>query len=194
MYRPTSCLLGLLLLAGAAHAQTPYLGEIRCGLWNFAPKGWALLQGQTLSINQNQAMFSLLGTTYGGDGRTNFQLPDMRGRVMLSAGQGPGLQNYDLGQTGGSESTTLIAAQMPAHSHTVALPGSALEGNTQNPAGKSPATLARTTMYAPPSNVPLLMAPAAVSAVGGNQPISNLQPYLPMTCVMALVGIFPSRD
>nr|WP_315239568.1 tail fiber protein [uncultured Albidiferax sp.] len=195
MVRTTSCVLGALLLAGAAHAQSdPYLGEIRCGLWNYAPRGWALLQGQTLPINQNQALFSLLGTSYGGDGRTTFQLPDMRGRVLLSAGQGTGLQNYEVGQTGGSESSTLSTAQLPAHSHGVALPGSALEASTQSPAGKSPATLSRTTLYAPPGNAALLMAPAAVSAVGGNQPISNLQPYLPLTCVMALQGIYPSRD
>jgi microcystin-dependent protein len=181
------------LCGAAAQADTPYLGEIRCGIWNFAPKGWAVLAGQTLPINQNQALFSLLGTNYGGDGRTTFQLPDMRGRVLLTAGQGPGLSSYQVGQAGGSETMALSTVNLPAHSHAVALPGSASEGDAQSPAGKSPAAQTRTPLYAaPPAN--LSMAPAAVSSVGGGQPVNNMQPYVTLTCVIALQGIFPSRN
>src|SRR3954454_18083876 len=96
-----------------------YIGEIRAFAFNFAPLGWAFCEGQLLPINQNQALFSLLGTTYGGDGRTTFALPDLRGRVPISSGQGPGLQNYDLGQTGGEETVTLTGNQVGAHSHLV---------------------------------------------------------------------------
>ncbi len=181
------------LFGAAVQADTPYLGEIRCGIWNFAPRGWAILAGQTLPINQNQALFSLLGTNYGGDGRVTFQLPDMRGRVLLTAGQGIGLSSYQVGERGGSETITLSTANLPAHSHAVTLPGSASEGDTQSPAGKSPAAQSRTTLYAaPPAN--LSMAPAAVSSVGGSQPVNNTQPSLTLTCVIALQGIFPSRN
>ena len=181
------------LFGAVAQADTPYLGEIRCGIWDFAPRGWAILAGQTLPINQNQALFSLLGTNYGGDGQRTFQLPDMRGRVLLTAGQGLGLSSYQVGERGGSETVTLGTANLPAHSHSVTLPGSASEGDTQSPAGKAPAAQSRTALYAaPPAN--LSMAPAAVSSVGGGQPVNNMQPYLTLTCVIALQGIFPSRN
>ena len=181
------------LSVGAVRADTPYLGEIRCGIWNFAPRGWAILAGQTLPINQNQALFALLGTSYGGNGIQTFQLPDMQGRVLLTAGQGPGLSSYQVGDRGGSEAMPLSTANLPAHSHSVALPGSATEGDTQSPAGKSPASQARTALYAaPPAN--LAMAPAAVSSVGGGLPVNNMQPFVTLTCVIALQGIFPSRN
>ena len=176
---------------GAVRADTPYLGEIRCGIWDFAPKGWAMLAGQLLPINQNQALFSLLQTNYGGDGRVTFQLPDMRGRVLLTAGQRPGLSSYQVGDRGGSETMPIGTANLPAHTHSVALPGSASEGDTQSPAGKSPASHARTALYAAaPGN--LAMAPAEVSFVGGGQPVNNMQPYVSLTCVIALQGIYPS--
>lgn len=181
------------LCGAVAQADTPYVGEIRCGIWNFAPRGWAVLAGQTLPINQNQALFSLLGTNYGGNGQTTFQLPDMRGRVLLTAGQGPGLSPYQVGERGGSETMPLSTANLPAHSHAVALPGSASEGDAQSPAGKSPAAQSRTTLYAPPP-ANLAMAPAAVSSVGGGQPVNNMQPFVTLTCVIALQGIFPSRN
>lgn len=178
---------------GAVRADTPYLGEIRCGIWNFAPKGWAILAGQALPINQNQALFSLLGTNYGGNGTVTFQLPDMRGRVLLTAGQGQGLSSYQVGDRGGSETMPISTANLPAHTHSVALPGSALEGDARSPAGKSPGSQSRTALYAaPPGN--LAMAPAAVSSVGGGQAVNNLQPFVSLTCVIALQGIFPSRD
>jgi microcystin-dependent protein len=188
-------LLGAGLLASAvARADTPYLGEIRCGLWSYAPRGWAVAAGQVLPINQNQALFSLLGTNFGGNGQTTFALPDLRGRVAIGQGQGPGLSNYSVGQAGGSETTTLSSAQMPAHSHPVALPGSATEGMAQSPLGLAPASQARTTLYAAPSSPALAMSQASVSSAGGGQPFVNMQPYLPLTCVIALQGIFPSRD
>ena len=185
---------GTFLLSGVARADTPYLGEIRCGVWGYAPRGWASLNGQTLPINQNQALFALLGTNYGGNGQTTFALPDMRGRVLLSMGQGPGLSDHPVGERGGSETNTLTQAQMSPHNHAVALAGSANEGDTQSPVGKAPASQARTTLYAPPSPSPLAMSPASVSSAGGHQPVNNVQPSLPLTCVIALQGIFPSQN
>lgn len=179
------CLLG----ATAAWADTPFLGETACGIWNFAPKGWALMNGQILSIQQNQALFSLLGTTYGGNGVQTFALPDTRGRVVLSMGG-----SYEIGDRGGAESVTLTTAQMPTHTHDVALPGSATVGDTQSPAGKSPASQSRSTLYAAPSVPGVDMSPASVASVGGNQPVSVMQPSLTLTCVIALQGIFPSRN
>lgn len=181
------------LCSSATQADTPYVGEIRCGIWNYAPRGWAMLAGQTLPINQNQALFSLLGTNFGGDGRTNFQLPDMRGRVLLTAGQSPGLSAYQVGERGGSETMPLSTANLPAHSHAVALPGSVNEGDSLSPAGKAPAAQSRTPLYAsPPAN--LAMAAAPMSSVGGGQPVSAMQPFVTLTCVIALQGIFPSRN
>lgn len=181
------------LFGTAAQADTPYLGEIRCGIWNFAPKGWAIMAGQTMPINQNQALFSLLGTNYGGNGIQTFQLPDMRGRVLLTAGEGPGLSAYQVGDRGGSEAMPLSMANLPIHSHSVTLSGSATDGDTQSPSGKSPASQSRTALYAPPP-ANLAMAPAAVSSVGGGQPVNNMQPYVTLTCVIALQGIFPSSN
>ena len=171
----------------------PFLGQIMCGAWNFAPRGWALANGQLLPINQNQALFSLLGTQYGGDGTTNFALPDLRGRSMVHFGQGPGLSDYSQGQVSGSETNTLVAAQMPAHSHTVAPLASNNDATSVSPAGKVPAAKARTTLYADPTNT-VAQAVSVTSAAGGGQPVNNLQPYLTLNCVIALQGIFPSRN
>src|SRR4051812_113885 len=113
--------------------STPFLGEIRMVGFNFAPRGWALCNGQILSIAQNTALFSILGTTYGGNGQTTFALPDLRGRVPVSAGQGPGLSSYDLGQVTGSENVTLTVQQLPAHSHNIAADATA--GNVGSPSG-----------------------------------------------------------
>ncbi|WP_082680090.1 phage tail protein [Paucibacter sp. KCTC 42545] len=179
------CLLG----ATASWADTPFLGETACGIWNFAPKGWALMNGQLLSIQQNQALFSLLGTSYGGNGIQTFALPDTRGRVVIGAGA-----QYQVGDRGGTEAVTLTTAQMPMHNHEVALPGSASIGDTQSPAGKSPASQSRSTLYAAPSVPGVDMSPASVASAGGNQPVSVMQPSLTLTCVIALQGIFPSRD
>jgi microcystin-dependent protein len=183
-----------LLLAGGAKAQTPYLGETRCVAFGFAPKGWAMMNGQLLPINQNQALFALLGTQYGGNGVQTFALPNMQGREVLSQGQGPGLSPRVVGDTGGTETVTLNVAQMPAHAHAVAMPGSADAGSAQSPAGVAPAAQARTTLYAPTGNVQVKMAAASVSSAGAAQPINNMQPYLVMNCMIALQGIFPSRN
>lgn len=192
---PRLCAVLLAALAVHAPAQAdPYLGEVRCGVWNFAPTGWATLSGQTLSISQNQALFALLGTTYGGNGVSTFSLPDLRGRVILTQGGGIGLTPRTMGEQDGSETTTLSVAQMPTHSHSVALPGAANVGDTQSPAGKAPAAQARSTLYATAVTPAVPMAAAAVSTAGSSQPISNMQPYLKLTCIIAMQGIFPSRQ
>lgn len=193
--RRLACLAcGTAVFAGAAQAQTPYLGETRCGLWNYAPRGWAIMAGQLLPINQNQALFSLLGTNYGGNGTTTFALPDMRGRVQLTMGQGPGLSDRVIGERSGSETSTLSAAQMPAHSHSVALAGSANAGASQSPAGLAPATQSRTTLYTTASSSPVSMGAASVASAGAGQAFNNQQPYMTATCVIALQGIFPSQN
>lgn len=186
---------GSLLLAVGAQADQPFIGETKCVSFDFAPRGWAVMAGQLLPINQNQALFSLLGTQYGGNGVQTFALPDMRGRVVLSQGQGPdNLSNRTIGETGGSETVTLSVAQLPGHAHAVALPGSANAGSVQSPAGLAPAAQARTTLYAPTGNVQVPMAAAAVSATGAGQPVDKVQPYVTLTCIIALYGIFPSRQ
>ena len=177
----------------SAQGIDPFVGQIMCGAWNFAPKGWALANGQLMPIAQNQALFSLLGTTYGGDGRTNFALPDLRGRSMVHFGQGPGLSDYSQGQVSGSETNTLVAAQMPAHTHTVAPLASNNDATSVSPAGKVPAAKARTTLYADPTNT-VAQAGSVTSAAGGGQPVNNLQPYLTLNCVIALQGVFPARN
>jgi len=166
----------------------PFLGEIRLFPYNFAPKGWAFCSGQILSIAQNTALFSLLGTTYGGNGQTTFALPDLRGRRAISSGQGPGLADYVLGQVGGVESTTLNEKQLPMHSHLV----NAVKG-TAEAASASGNLLANGQIYTaqPPS---VTMNPAMIGMAGGSQPFENLDPYLTLNYCIALEGIFPSRN
>jgi microcystin-dependent protein len=178
--------------------------------YNFAPLGWAFCAGQLLPIAQNTALFSLLGTTYGGDGVQTFALPDLRGRVPVGAGQGPGLSNYSLGQTAGSENVSLTVNEMPAHTHPIALNNLAATanarnaaGNSQTPVGNLPAVEAAgvTATY---SNAPAnaVMAPGAISvtgtatagAIGGGVPVSILSPYQTFNYCIALQGIFPSRN
>jgi microcystin-dependent protein len=155
----------------------PFLGQILMVPYTFAPRGWANCEGQLLSIAQNTALFSLLGTTFGGDGQTTFALPDLRGRVPLHPGQGPGLSNRTLGESGGTESVTLTAAQIPQHAHT--LPEVQVRG-TGTPAIGAAAGGDRGT--------------ASTSEVGGSQPHNNMPPYLALRYVIALFGIYPSRD
>ncbi len=170
----------------------PFIGEIALYPYNFAPRGWAFCNGQILSIAQNTALFSLLGTTYGGNGQTTFALPDLRGRVPLSSGQGPGLSNYDLGQTGGDESVTLNPAEMPAHNHLVAVHNNS--GNYARPNDRVPGRLSGgTTGYAAAGNGSY-MHPSTLSVLGGGQPHTNVQPYLTLNYCIALEGIFPSRN
>jgi microcystin-dependent protein len=177
----------------AAQASDPFLGQIMCAGFNFAPKGWAELNGQLLSIVQNIALFSLLGTTYGGNGQTTFALPDMRGRVLIHAGQGPGLTNRDQGESAGAEQVTLNNAQLPAHAHTVTPEGSTADATLVSPANAVPATKSRTTLYAPgPGTVP--MSPTLTSAVGSNAPVPVMQPYVTVKCFISMQGVFPSRE
>ncbi len=178
----------------AAHAQAePFLGQIMCGGFTFAPRGWARLDGQLMSIAQNTALFSLLGTTYGGDGRSTFALPDMRGRALLHDGQGPGLSPHIEGTPEGHETVTLTSSQMPAHTHSVTPLGSGGDATQVSPAGGVPASKSRTTLYAAaPGTIP--MAPVTTSPVGANQPVSIMPPTLTVECFIALQGVFPSRD
>jgi microcystin-dependent protein len=165
----------------------PFLAEIRVTSFNFAPKGWALCNGQLLPINQNQALFALLGTTYGGDGRVNFALPDLRGRAAVHAG------TLVQGSQGGTSTVTLTSAQLPAHAH--ALYATSTLATSASPAGALLAAKPRSgrDIYAPPANVVGLNA-AAVANAGGTQPHDNMQPYLVLNFIIALQGIFPSRN
>jgi microcystin-dependent protein len=186
--------LSLCTLHGTASAQAtePFIGQIMCAAFNFAPRGWAELNGQLLPITQNTALFSLLGTQYGGNGQTTFALPDMRGRVLIHAGQGPGLTLRDQGESGGTETVTLTNGQLPAHTHTVTPQGSPADAALVSPANGVPATKARTTLYAPgPGTVP--MTPVLTSPAGSNAPVPKMQPYVTVRCFIATEGVFPSR-
>lgn len=165
--------------------STPYLSEIRIFSFNFPPKGWAFCNGQLLPINQNQALFSLLGTTFGGDGRVNFALPNLQGRVPLHLGNG-----LSLGQAGGETAHTLNISEMPAHTHTPV--ASAAAADQASPANNYWATNGTFTPYAASSNE--TMATQAVSNVGGSQPHSNMSPYLALNFCIALLGIFPAQS
>ncbi|MES2068761.1 MAG: tail fiber protein [Pseudomonadota bacterium] len=194
-------LIGALLAAAASFSplpalagDQPFLGEIVCLPYNFAPKGWALAQGQLLSISQNTALFSLLGTSYGGDGRTTFALPDLRGRVIIKDGAGPGLTPHVVGETGGSESTVLVAANLPVHSHTFAPPAATSAGTLVSPANAVAAADASTKLYTTPASPgTAAMASGVTSPAGGGQPLNNMQPYLSLNCAIALQGVFPAR-
>jgi microcystin-dependent protein len=169
----------------------PFLGMIIIVPYNFAPRGWAFCSGQILPIAQNTALFSLLGTTFGGNGQTTFALPDLRGRVPNSSGQGPGLSSYDLGQVGGTESETMTINQMPAHNHLVAATGA--DASSSKPEARFLANTGATALYADTSDG-TLMGPTMITNTGGSQPFSLLQPYLTVNFCIALEGIFPSRN
>jgi microcystin-dependent protein len=178
-----------------------YLAELRLFASNFAPVGWALCAGQLLPINQNTALFSLLGTTYGGNGQTNFALPDLQGRVAVGAGQGVGLSPYGLGQQGGSETVTLIASNLPAHTHTlsgtITQKATATAGNTDTPYNMYPAVLTGTSMYnnaADGSSTLGMQNNLTTSVVGSNSPVNLIQPVLGLTWIIATQGIFPPRS
>lgn len=169
----------------------PFIAEIRIFAGNFAPRGWAFCNGQLLPISQNTALFSLIGTTYGGDGRSTTALPNLQGRAPMHPGRGPGLTDRRLGERGGVETVTLSEAQMPNHSH--ALQGTRESGDNLNPGNNY---LARgTAMYAPPPSSGVSpMASNALASVGGSQPHNNLQPFLAINFIIALVGLYPSRS
>ena len=187
-------LIGLfaILSFGKTKAQEPIIGEIRMFAGNFDPKGWAFCQGQLLLIAQNQALFALLGTTYGGDGRTTFALPDLRGRAPIGFGQGPGLSYKDLGQQFGTETVTLTTAQMPAHSHTVNAVTS--EGNQNLPTNSLPANTKTLDKEYSDANANTTMKATMVNPTGGSQPFGVSQPSLGVNFIIALQGVFPSRN
>lgn len=207
----------LTLVAGmsvsqSAVASEPFLGEIKMVGFNFAPRGYAFCNGQLLEISSNTALFSLLGTIYGGDGRFTFALPDLRGRVAVHPGNGPGLSQYLVGQKGGLESVTLTTVQMPSHNHTATttvtdvsatLHGTDAGGDSEAPSGKSLASKRRTNIYSADApdvdlHVGSITATAAASTTvnnnGGNLSHENRAPFLGIHHVIALQGLFPSRS
>jgi microcystin-dependent protein len=169
----------------------PFVAEIRIFPFNFAPKGWAWCDGQLLPLSQNTALFSLLGTTYGGNGKSNFALPDLQGRAPMHPGQGPGLSLHDLGETGGSQTVTLLESEIPSHSH--ALTASRADGIEGGPTGQLLATGIGVAAYAAPGATTQL-DPSALATSGGDQPHNNMQPYLTFYFCIALQGVFPPRS
>ena len=173
----------------------PFVAEIRIFPFNFAPKGWAWCDGQLLPISQNTALFSLLGTTYGGDGKSTFALPNLQGRTPMHPGQGPGLSLHNLGETGGAQTVTLLESEIPAHSHSLSAstaaadeegqkqPGFAVPGSQQN----------ANQIYGSLAGNLVQMAPQALALAGGDQPHNNMQPYLTFYFCIALQGVFPPR-
>lgn len=177
----------------------PFIGQIQVFPYNFAPRGWAFCHGQLLPISENTALFSLIGTIYGGDGRTTFALPDLRGRVAIGEGTGPGLTNRRLGERGGSEMTTLTVANMPNHTHNFVSPGVSIPVSEED-ADQDEANgkyLANGTFYHNSSGGAYGGGPVPVTGTntntGGQQPFHNMEPYLGLHYCIALVGIFPSR-
>ncbi|MBF6595121.1 MAG: phage tail protein [Thermaceae bacterium] len=170
----------------------PFVAEIRIFAGNFPPKGWALCNGQLLPISQNTALFSLLGATYGGDGKSNFALPNLQGSAPMHPGQGPGLSLHNLGESGGSPTVTLLASEMPAHSHALQAINDIADSATPNPNEG----LARGVNLQPYASVApnSALSPQAVGVVGSSQPHNNLQPYLTLTFIIALQGVFPPRS
>lgn len=213
--RTLTCSAALLAGMGVSQpvfASEPFIGQIQMVGFNFAPRGWATCDGQLLPIAQNQALFSLLGTIYGGDGRVTFALPDLRGRVAVHPGNGPGLSSYRLGDRGGAESVTLTATQMPSHTHaatttvssiSATLHGTNGSGDSATPEASSIASKSRTNIYS--SNAPDVDLHAdsisveatvetSLTNTGGSQGHENRMPYLGINHVIALQGLFPSRS
>jgi microcystin-dependent protein len=168
----------------------PFVAEIRIFPFNFAPRGWAWCDGQLLPLSQNTALFSLLGTTYGGDGKSNFALPDLQGRAPMHPGQGPGLSLHDLGETGGSETVSLLESEIPSHSHALVVSQS--DGLERTPSGQLLAGGVGISSYQTPGPLTQL-SPNALAPAGGDQPHNNMQPYLTFYFCIALQGVFPPR-
>ena len=169
----------------------PFIAEIKIFAGTFAPRGYAFCNGQLLPIAQYTALFSLVGTTYGGDGRTTFGLPDLIGRVPMHPGTGPGLSNRRLGEQGGSQSVQLNSNQMPVHTHMAR--GSSSESTEFTPGGNTWGVVSEEKNYRPADSPDILLDNPALSSVGGSQDHNNMQPYLVLNFIIALVGIFPSR-
>jgi microcystin-dependent protein len=173
--------------------SNPFVAEIRIFPFNFAPKGWAFCNGQLLPISQNTALFSLLGTTYGGDGKSNFALPNLQGSAVLAPGQGPGLSLYDLGETGGEQTVTLLQTEIPSHNHPT---------NCANTDGAQPSPQnnvwgdvggRNVKVYATAAGNTVVMNPAAIAPTGGSVPHNNMPPYLALNFCISLQGVFPPR-
>ena len=169
----------------------PFVAEIRIFPFNFAPRGWAWCDGQLLPLSQNTALFSLLGTTYGGNGKSNFALPDLQGRAPMHPGQGPGLSLHDLGETGGSETVSLLESEIPAHSHSLRTYNDVGEDRIPGPT-EALARSAGGLLYAAPGTI-VPLAAEALPPAGGDQPHNNMQPYLTFYFCIALQGVFPPR-
>lgn len=168
----------------------PFVAEIRMFPFNFAPRGWAFCSGQILPLAQNTALFSLLGTTYGGNGQSTFGLPNLQGSAPMFSGQGPGLSLYDLGQVSGSSTVTLLESEIPTHKHT--LKGTIDDAEGSNPSGQS-MSKATTAVYSA-SAPAVAMSPNALAPTGGGQPHNNMMPYLVVNFCIALQGVYPPRS
>jgi microcystin-dependent protein len=189
-----SSLIAAALFNGTATVNAgiePFIGEVQWFAGNFAPRGWAMCDGQLLPISSNEALFSILGTTYGGDGRTSFALPDVRGRVIIHEGSGPGLSHRSLGSKAGTETETLSVNQMPAHTHTQRASGGSATSVT--PTNNVLASPRRTRLY-DSSGANTNMNAAAITNTGGSQSHNNMQPYTTLNCIIAMQGIYPSRN
>ena len=170
----------------------PFIAEIKIWGTNFAPRGWAFCDGQILPISQHTALFSIVGTIYGGDGRTTLAIPNLKGRTAIHAGRGPGLTERRVGEVGGAANVTLAETQIPNHNHKVAV-ALAPVGGDDDPGGKVLGRSVGASIYTAAAN-PVAMAAEALPAVGGGQTHSNQQPYLAINYCIALVGVFPSRS
>lgn len=169
----------------------PFVAEIRMFPFNFAPRGWAFCDGQLLPLSQNTALFSLLGTTYGGNGKSNFALPNLQGRAPMHPGQGPGLSLHDLGETGGVETVTLLESEIPSHSH--AQRAAIDPGDLFAPTNNALATSVGATIYQPSSAQLVNMSAQSLAPSGSDQPHNNMQPYLTVNVCIAMQGVFPPR-
>ncbi len=170
----------------------PFVGQITMFAGNFAPRGWAYCDGQLLAVSQNDVLFSLLGTIYGGDGRTTFGLPDLRGRIPIHQGGGPGLSNRNLGSKSGAEQATVTAPQLPTHSHT--FQASTTTGDQSNPSGACLASSANMRLYRDVGTSANLAPETAITKFGGSQAHTNVAPFQCINYIIALFGIYPSRN
>lgn len=182
----------LLTISGKGFSQNNYVGEIRMVGFNFAPVGWAKCEGQILPIAQNTALFSILGTTYGGNGQTTFALPDLRGRAPMHAGQGPGLSPVFLGEMAGTATNTLTVNQIPSHTHIVN--AVTADGNQNVPTGNLPANTKTLDKEYSDANTNTTMNATMIQPAGNNQPVNNMQPYNSVTFIIALQGVYPPHN
>jgi microcystin-dependent protein len=171
----------------------PFVAEIRIFPFNFAPKGWAFCDGQILPLSQNTALFSLLGTTYGGDGKSNFALPNMQGNAPMHPGQGPGLSLHDLGETGGSETVSLLESEIPSHSHAMMAQNQAANLDAPGPDRTYSRSSGGFAYKATPVTTVVQMSDNMIAPAGGDQPHNNMQPYLTLNFCIALQGVYPPR-